>query len=753
MTAPRHARSISTAVVTVMAAMACRSPQPQPPRPDPSAQLRREIAVAEAKRGGGIDELIAMTGANEALRANLALRALGRIGGAQVRARLLETVRCLPGMSTGEPDGASAGPAQNCRPGVGLTAAAALGTTAALDELPVGELGQISTALVAALAGAKTSAEQAVLIEALGRAGVEAAQPALASYLTQGGAAGEAAAIALGRHGRRGLAWSDDVRAQVVQTTTHRDTTLRYAATWALSREAMAPGAQAPISATVASALALRLTTDADIETRAVAGAALARRKLGSLAADAVATALGDADWRVAIEAMRAQATINDPVGADKIAAAMAARMRALAGDAGGLPGDSQVVVEALRQLATFGGRPQVAAELRAALIASEAVKVRAKVAAGWIRCLATAALERAEAAPDPGKLLGCGAGGLPEAYAAGVVAELVTAGVGAEPLRRAAVERLWAAKDPRVRAAALSSIAPSLVGVPPSSAAADLARLAEAVGSSEAFLAITSVETLARLWPETGIPAELDPAVRASLEAVGQAAISRGAGERDAELGAGILDFISARKLRSGEASCRAQTSNASPVIARAAARCLAALQGTPPATPGRPPAAMPPPVDVTLGVGAASRWRWKITTEHGVLEIDLDSAIAPWHVATIVNLTQRHFYDGLEFHRVVPNFVVQGGDPTQSGSGGPGFSLPSEPGSRLDADFYTAGATGFADGGRDSGGSQWFVMHSRAPHLEGRYTRVGQLVSGHDVVARLLVGDRVLAAQVIAR
>jgi cyclophilin family peptidyl-prolyl cis-trans isomerase len=119
---------------------------------------------------------------------------------------------------------------------------------------------------------------------------------------------------------------------------------------------------------------------------------------------------------------------------------------------------------------------------------------------------------------------------------------------------------------------------------------------------------------------------------------------------------------------------------------------------------------------------------------------------------VAAIVSLTQRHFYDGLEFHRVVPNFVVQGGDPTQTGSGGPGFALPAEPGSRLDGDSYKAGAVGFADAGKDSGGSQWFAMHSRAPHLEGRYTRVGQVVSGHDVVARLLVGDRVVTAQVTA-
>jgi peptidyl-prolyl cis-trans isomerase B (cyclophilin B) len=94
----------------------------------------------------------------------------------------------------------------------------------------------------------------------------------------------------------------------------------------------------------------------------------------------------------------------------------------------------------------------------------------------------------------------------------------------------------------------------------------------------------------------------------------------------------------------------------------------------------------------------------------------IQLRPDVAPWAVATIVALTRKGFYNGLEFHRVVPNFVVQGGDPTESGSGGPGFSIPAEPATQSDGPGYTAGGVGIADAGRDSGGSQWFVMHSRA-------------------------------------
>ncbi len=122
----------------------------------------------------------------------------------------------------------------------------------------------------------------------------------------------------------------------------------------------------------------------------------------------------------------------------------------------------------------------------------------------------------------------------------------------------------------------------------------------------------------------------------------------------------------------------------------------------------------------------------------------------VAPWAVAAIVMLTKRGFYDGIEFHRVVPNFVVQGGDPTESGWGGPGFTLPAEPGSALDGPGFVAGGVGIADAGRDSGGSQWFIMHSRATHLDGRYTWIGSVISGGNSADQLVIGDEVSKASV---
>ena len=145
---------------------------------------------------------------------------------------------------------------------------------------------------------------------------------------------------------------------------------------------------------------------------------------------------------------------------------------------------------------------------------------------------------------------------------------------------------------------------------------------------------------------------------------------------------------------------------------------------------------------------IGKALRWR--VTTTRGDLVIALHPDVAPWAVAMIVALTRKHFYDGLAFHRVVPNFVVQGGDPTESGSGGPGFSIPAEPAALADGIGYRAGGVGIADSGRDSGGSQWFAMHSRAPHLDGRYTQIGTLETGQKSADALLIGDRVVRATI---
>ena len=119
-------------------------------------------------------------------------------------------------------------------------------------------------------------------------------------------------------------------------------------------------------------------------------------------------------------------------------------------------------------------------------------------------------------------------------------------------------------------------------------------------------------------------------------------------------------------------------------------------------------------------------------LTTRHGVIEIHLDVVEAPLTSLSFVRLAQRGFYDGLTFHRVEPGFVVQGGDPSGDGYGGPGFALRGEVTRRP----FGRGSVGMADAGRDTGGSQFFVALSPQPHLDGRYTRFGAVVSGLEVL-----------------
>ena len=122
------------------------------------------------------------------------------------------------------------------------------------------------------------------------------------------------------------------------------------------------------------------------------------------------------------------------------------------------------------------------------------------------------------------------------------------------------------------------------------------------------------------------------------------------------------------------------------------------------------------------------------------------LFSADAPNTVLSFERLARRGFYDGLTFHRVVPDFVVQGGDPRGDGSGGPGYTIRCE----INSHHYGRGAVGMALAGKDTGGSQWFVTHSPQPHLDGRYTCFAQVESGLDVIDSLQEGDQILSIDI---
>jgi cyclophilin family peptidyl-prolyl cis-trans isomerase/HEAT repeat protein len=126
-------------------------------------------------------------------------------------------------------------------------------------------------------------------------------------------------------------------------------------------------------------------------------------------------------------------------------------------------------------------------------------------------------------------------------------------------------------------------------------------------------------------------------------------------------------------------------------------------------------------------------------VTTSKGSFTIELLPNDAPLNVDNFLTLAQKGYFRNITFHRVVPNFVIQGGDPRGDGNGGPGYQIRCE----INEVAYDRGAVGMALSGKDTGGSQWFVTHSPQPHLDGGYTVFGRVIAGLDVVDNISRGD----------
>ncbi len=159
--------------------------------------------------------------------------------------------------------------------------------------------------------------------------------------------------------------------------------------------------------------------------------------------------------------------------------------------------------------------------------------------------------------------------------------------------------------------------------------------------------------------------------------------------------------------------------------------------------------PVALIPPALETPSLPVFEARSLVLHTSRGAIRVALAQGPldAPLNVRNIVALATRHFYDGTTFHRVVPDFVAQGGDPRGDGSGGPGYAVPDE----LTPTPYERGTVGIALAWPDSAGSQFFVCHSAAPHLDGRYTVIGQVEDGMDVADALQIGDRITSVDVV--
>jgi len=138
-------------------------------------------------------------------------------------------------------------------------------------------------------------------------------------------------------------------------------------------------------------------------------------------------------------------------------------------------------------------------------------------------------------------------------------------------------------------------------------------------------------------------------------------------------------------------------------------------------------------------------------IKTEKGEIVIEFLEKDAPKHVANFIKLAKEGFYNGLTFHRVVPGFVVQGGDPAGDGTGGPGYTIPAEiKAKHVDGAVAAARLGDAANPARNSSGSQFYICLGPQSYLDGQYTVFGQVTKGMDVVKKITVGDKMLSVTI---
>jgi cyclophilin family peptidyl-prolyl cis-trans isomerase len=130
-------------------------------------------------------------------------------------------------------------------------------------------------------------------------------------------------------------------------------------------------------------------------------------------------------------------------------------------------------------------------------------------------------------------------------------------------------------------------------------------------------------------------------------------------------------------------------------------------------------------------------------IETAKGTIKFELKETEAPITTKNFIDLAQKGFYNGLSFHRVIREFMIQGGCPKGDGTGGPGYSIRDEFHPKLK---HTKGAVSMANAGPNSGGSQFFITEAPQPHLDGKHSVFGQVIEGQNVVESIKKGDKIL-------
>jgi cyclophilin family peptidyl-prolyl cis-trans isomerase/HEAT repeat protein len=556
---------------------------------------------------------------------------------------------------------------------------------------------EVESALVARLKVEHDGDVRAAVVRALGRVAareglqvlVDAARSATTT--TERATAFTALGVA-GARRKASLSRDDVARGVVEQGLQDSDAVVVEGAAYAAFRQHMPVQAAALAAARTSSSPQARVFV-----ARAVpyVDVDAAREALGPL--------LHDADWRVRVEAIRAVATRHD-TAVDGVVDALGAAVAHAS-----TPGELHVVREACVALADVGAPAEALPAVQAAVAAVPA-------SAADARCTCAGAVD----------VLG-GAGAVEQCTAALPADQQAKHAIEAIEHRRvSSSEKLAALKayvvddDVRVRVAAASAVC-GLGGVEAADVAATRLLVEEDPGVAGGLLECFADDDGAVVLRDATITASVARFVDAKTPEAIEPLLALTALARKRPTLEALVDSLK--------------------VHADARVRDVALDVPAGERAPGPRAIGEPPPRPGTLPLAAV------LKTSRGEITLAFERELAPVAVHTFVTLAQQGAYKGTPFHRVIADFVAQGGDPRGDGSGGPGFAIPCE---NSDAPF-SRGAVGIATAGKDTGGSQFFLVHSSQPHLDGRYTLFARVTAGLDVMDALQKDDTIVDVDVV--
>jgi cyclophilin family peptidyl-prolyl cis-trans isomerase/HEAT repeat protein len=618
--------------------------------------------------------------------------------GAAVRARALRALARIQDASTAEVILAGLSAPE---PEVRDEAAFAAGQLAlSWEPLPDAAKARLTEALLAAEAAEANPVVRRTLLESFSKLATAGAVQRLIERLgdKREGVAGRAA-LALGVAGRRGASLSEVPIEQVgALLTSDQPPEVRYGASYLL----------AYLRRPAALELLRKCVSDASPDVRAMCAKGFAEVG-GQEDANVLGRVLEDSVPRVAAAAARSLAKLSAHCsGPCATMDALQALKRQVGAVAAGDSSTGHAILAVAQQGLPPSGR-SVLKDLRRWV--REAPRGASAVALddlAGLDCRLAAAMDRQTGAPA--EVLHCGGDRVPEArrLALGLREVAQTSGQGGAKEAVAWLRH----PDARVRLAALEAL-----GARP---------VPEALGSLRALMKEADPVVAAAAASVAGKmkATEALPEVRALAARVPQ--------EPDlAEPVAGALVALAGKE---AEPVLRPWLEHPHANVRRVAAEALTGLTGQPVRSQR-----VQLPQGTPRGPEAPAGAKLTFHTKKGDFTVALDTKEAPVTSGNLYALARKGFFRDITFHRVVPDFVAQGGDPRGDGEGGPGYSIRCEMTRRP----YTRGVIGMALSGKDTGGSQFFFTHSPQPHLDGRYTAFGEVVSGMEVVDALLEGD----------